>query len=52
MMIVDIADNIMRQYLKSGYVWEQYNDATGEGSGCRPFTGWSSLVVLMMAEQY
>ncbi|OXA39653.1 Mannosyl-oligosaccharide glucosidase [Folsomia candida] len=40
------------QYHKTGYVWEQYDDATGKGKGCRPFTGWSSLVVLMMAEEY
>lgn len=44
--------NIYSQYEKTGYVWEQYNDRTGQGQGCRPFTGWSSLVVLMMGEKY
>lgn len=48
----NIVTNIIKQYQKSGYIWEQYNDSTGEGSGCRPFTGWSALVVLVMAEQY
>ncbi|KAJ7327321.1 hypothetical protein JRQ81_017080 [Phrynocephalus forsythii] len=43
--------NIYRQYLESGYIWEQYNDRTGRGQGCYPFTGWSALVVLMMAEE-
>jgi len=47
-----IIDNIMRQYWRTGYVWEQYSDSTGEGKGCRPFTGWSALVVLIMAEEY
>ena len=48
----NIIDNIMRQYYRTGYIWEQYNDANGDGKGCRPFTGWSSLVVLIMAEEY
>lgn len=47
-----VINNVVKQYKKTGYVWEQYNDKTGEGQGCRPFTGWSSLVVLMMSENY
>ncbi|XP_026532287.1 mannosyl-oligosaccharide glucosidase [Notechis scutatus] len=48
----NVVGNVLRQYLHSGYVWEQYNDSTGRGQGCYPFTGWSALVVLMMAEEY
>ncbi|OXA45619.1 Mannosyl-oligosaccharide glucosidase [Folsomia candida] len=48
----NVVNNVVSQYHKTGYVWEQYDDATGKGKGCRPFTGWSSLVVLMMAEEY
>lgn len=48
----NVINNVMKQYFKTGYIWEQYSDKTGEGSGCRPFTGWSALVVLLMAEQY
>lgn len=48
----NIVKNIITQYKRSGYIWEQYNDKSGEGSGCKPFTGWSGLVVLIMAEQY
>jgi mannosyl-oligosaccharide glucosidase len=47
-----LIDNVIKQYENTGYVWEQYNDRTGNGQGCRPFTGWSALVVLMMGENY
>lgn len=48
----NLVNNIFRQYQRSGYIWEQYDDVTGEGKGCNPFTGWSGLVVLLMAEQF
>jgi mannosyl-oligosaccharide glucosidase len=48
----NLVNNILVQYNKTGFIWEQYNDKTGQGQGSRPFNGWSSLVVLMMAEIY
>jgi mannosyl-oligosaccharide glucosidase len=48
----NIVNNVYRQYVETGYIWEQYNDNTGRGQGSHPFTGWSALTVLMMAEQY
>ncbi|XP_017783438.1 PREDICTED: mannosyl-oligosaccharide glucosidase [Nicrophorus vespilloides] len=48
----NVINNVINQYYKTGYVWEQYNDKNGEGSGCKPFTGWSALVVLLMGEHY
>ena len=44
--------NMLAQYKQTGAVWEQYNDVTGKGQGTRPFTGWSSLLVSLMAEHY
>ncbi|XP_074848235.1 mannosyl-oligosaccharide glucosidase isoform X2 [Carettochelys insculpta] len=48
----NLLSNLYRQYAESGYLWEQYSDSTGRGQGCYPFTGWSALVVLLMAEEY
>lgn len=48
----NLVGNIFKQYKKSGYLWEQYDDTTGEGKGCNVFTGWTASVVLLMAEHY
>ena len=48
----NVIDNVLRQYRTSGYIWEQYSDTTGQGKGSHPFTGWSALVVAIMAEDY
>lgn len=44
--------NIVRNYKQSGFLWEQYEQKGGKGKGARAFTGWTSLVVLIMAEAY
>lgn len=48
----NVVENMFNQYRASGYIWEQYDDVTGKGKGSHPFTGWSALVVSIMAEQY
>uniref|UniRef100_A0A915DU33 mannosyl-oligosaccharide glucosidase n=1 Tax=Ditylenchus dipsaci TaxID=166011 RepID=A0A915DU33_9BILA len=48
----NIVANIAVQYNKTGFFWENYNDVTGEGQGTRPFTGWTALVVNIMADDY
>ncbi|KAL6983886.1 ADP-ribosylation factor GTPase-activating protein gcs1 [Sarracenia purpurea var. burkii] len=44
--------NIVRNYQQTGYLWEQYDQKKGKGKGARVFTGWTSLVLLIMAEAY
>ncbi|KAG1139740.1 hypothetical protein G6F37_008922 [Rhizopus arrhizus] len=48
----NIIRNVYKEYQKTGYVWEQYSPETGEGMRSHPFTGWTSLVLLIMAEKY
>ncbi|KAH8885013.1 glycoside hydrolase [Thozetella sp. PMI_491] len=48
----DLRDRLVRtvydSWEKTGFVWEQYSDKTGEGSHSRAFTGWSACVLLLM----
>ena len=48
----NLVGNVRRQYRATGFLWEQYSDQDGRGMGCRPFQGWTSLVLLAMAEDY
>jgi len=44
--------NMFKVWKRSGDIYENYNPTTGAGQGQHPFAGWSSLIVLIMAEIY
>ncbi|KAF9484872.1 glycoside hydrolase [Pholiota conissans] len=48
----NVVDNVAKEYERTGYVWEQYDPITGEGKRSHPFTGWTSLTALILAEKY
>ncbi|KAM9212058.1 mannosyl-oligosaccharide glucosidase [Dugong dugon] len=48
----NVVGNVWQQYRATGFLWEQYSDRDGRGMGCRPFQGWTSLVLLVMADDY
>nr|CAG8603675.1 8759_t:CDS:10 [Entrophospora candida] len=48
----NIINNVFKEFERTGYVWEQYSSIDGKGSRSHPFTGWTALVTLIMAEKY
>jgi mannosyl-oligosaccharide glucosidase len=43
---------LLQEYKRTGFVWEQYSAFDGQGKRSHPFTGWTSTVLLIMAEEY
>ncbi|CAO3659074.1 unnamed protein product [Umbelopsis vinacea] len=48
----NIIKNVFAEYKRTGFVWEQYSAFDGQGKRSHPFTGWTSTVLLIMAEEY
>ncbi|KAJ7961629.1 mannosyl-oligosaccharide glucosidase GCS1-like [Quillaja saponaria] len=48
----NLVRNLVDNYYQTGFLWEQYDQKKGKGKGARLFTGWTSLLVLIMAEAY
>jgi mannosyl-oligosaccharide glucosidase len=48
----NLINTLYTQYVKTGYLWEQYDPKDGKGKRSHPFTGWTALIVLIMGEQY
>ncbi|KAL2152490.1 hypothetical protein VTH82DRAFT_5674 [Thermothelomyces myriococcoides] len=45
----NIVDTVYQSWEETGFAWEQYNPETGKGQRTQHFTGWTSLVVKIMA---
>lgn len=48
----ELLENLLRQYMATDKLWENYHWETGKGLGTAPFTGWTALIVLILGEQY
>ncbi|KAJ8482276.1 hypothetical protein ONZ51_g5462 [Trametes cubensis] len=48
----NVVENVHKEFVRTGYVWEQYDAISGEGRRSHPFTGWTSLVTLIISEKY
>ena len=48
----NLVGNMLDVWERTGYLWEQYDPESGEGRRTHPFNGWSSLVLLALAEIY
>ncbi len=47
----NLIKTVFEEYKATGYVWEQYSHE-GKGKRSHPFTGWTSLITLIMSEKY
>ncbi|KAK4148144.1 glycoside hydrolase [Dichotomopilus funicola] len=45
----NLIDTVYASWEETGFAWEQYNPETGQGQRTQHFTGWTSLVVKIMA---
>jgi len=46
----NVIDNVVANYIRTGFIWDAYDGDTGEGFNNHPFTGWSALVVNILSE--
>ncbi|KAI5290531.1 Processing alpha glucosidase I [Ascosphaera aggregata] len=44
-----LVDTVFKSWKETGFAWEQYNPEDGHGQRTQHFTGWTSLVVKIMA---
>jgi mannosyl-oligosaccharide glucosidase len=44
----NLVENVFKEWERTGFAWEQYNPETGDGQRTQHFTGWTSLVVVIM----
>ncbi|RYP12647.1 hypothetical protein DL767_011182 [Monosporascus sp. MG133] len=45
----NLVETVYNSWEETGFAWEQYNPETGQGQRTQHFTGWTSLVVKIMA---
>ncbi|CAG9954091.1 unnamed protein product [Clonostachys rosea f. rosea IK726] len=45
----NLVNTVYKSWKETGFAWEQYNPDTGAGQRTQHFTGWTSLVVKLMA---
>lgn len=48
----NLVENVWKEYERTGYTWEQYHPETGLGQRSHPFTGWTSMAAMILAELY
>jgi mannosyl-oligosaccharide glucosidase len=45
----NLVETVYNSWAETGFAWEQYNPENGKGQRTQHFTGWTSLVVKIMA---
>ncbi|KAK3694649.1 glycoside hydrolase family 63 protein [Podospora appendiculata] len=47
-----VVQTVYDGWAQTGFFWEQYGDASGEGRHSRAFTGWTACVILLMGLRF
>lgn len=45
----NLVNTVYKSWADTGFAWEQYNPETGVGQRTQHFTGWTSLIVKIIA---
>ena len=45
----NLVNTVYKSWKETGFAWEQYNPETGAGQRTQHFTGWTSLIVKILA---
>ncbi|KAK6349811.1 Processing alpha glucosidase I [Orbilia brochopaga] len=45
----NVVENVYKNWVETGFAWEQYEQETGKAKGVQHFLGWTSLVVNIMS---
>lgn len=47
-----VVSTVYDSWMSSGFVWEQYGDAGGDGRRSKGFTGWTATVLLLLGLEF
>ena len=48
----NLTQNVKQVFESTGWLWEQYSEETGDGKRGHPFSGWSSLILLILTDKF
>jgi len=48
----NVLRTVLGEFVRTGQFWEHYDDVSGLGMRGHPFTGWTALVVNILADKY
>jgi mannosyl-oligosaccharide glucosidase len=47
----NVVENIVSEWERTGFTWEQYDQETGEVKRSHPFDGWTGACALLIAAE-
>ena len=47
----NVIENVVKEWERTGFTWEQYDQESGEGRRSHPFDGWTGACALLIAAE-